>query len=211
MGFLSRRYQTWFLAIIALPLHTPDSWLHLKFGQVRQNRVSFSYAGIKIKVDKSSSPLFFRLDEPKKVRMVTVKGKLKGLPTPPKPAETEKDFPLRVGLVLQGNDPLSWLERLFAPGWLKKVLDVSPGVEVEKVVFFNISQTTEIGAKWPDPDMPFIEERVVSQVKVPGPFTLEQQVEPLPPALAIWIQADGDDTQSTFEIEITEINLLVDS
>jgi len=200
-----------FLGLLVLPLQKEQGWTDLKFSQSPKNQISFSPSGLQLSVNHSSSPLFYRLEEVLAIKEVRMKFDLLGLPQLSKDRkegdDSNDDFPLRLGLVLTGDTQLNWFQRLFAPLWLKELSEKSEPHQLKKVLFLTIAQTLPVGTKRFHPKSELLEEEVVLQVNQPGSFDVTWKSDKPVETYALWIQADGDDTRSSFNTLVKEITL----
>lgn len=191
------------LAVLAVPLEDGNRWHHLSYKGIPPNRVTHAPGELRISVDKSGSPLFFRFEKLREVSAVEARGRFEGLPA----EEKGDDLPLRVGLVIQGKRRLGWLERLFAPGWLKDLHDLIPDGAFAEVAFLTASRLQPPGTRRLHPKSRYVTEEVALAVKEPGPFTLKHVYPEPRPSLGLWLQADGDDTGSAFTVVLNGLAL----
>ncbi len=204
-----------FLAVLALPLSGGDHWHALRYGNEPANEITFSDNELRISVKRSASPLFYHFDETLPLHALAAEGSVSALPTLlPGKTEGEKgadDFALRLGVVLEGKKSLNWFERLFAPSWLKRLTDSLPNRAFGGVHFLTLSQSGEPGDTRHHPMSHYLFEDTVKRLEKPGPFAFEKTFEPDVRAIGLWIQSDGDDTQSTFDLRLTSIALTTTS
>jgi hypothetical protein len=207
----ARAFEATFLTVIALPLSGGDHWHALSFGKLRANEVAFSDKELRISVEASASPLFYHFDETLLLRSVFVEGSLTGVPKlPDSKIEGERgadDSPLRFGVVVEGEKKLGWLEKLFAPAWLKRLTEIVPDKPFGGVRFLTLAQTLDVGTWRPHPKSRYLSEEVVKKITAPGPFSFEKIYAEPPRAMGLWLQADGDDTKSSFEVKLNSILL----
>jgi hypothetical protein len=55
--------------------------------------------------------------------------------------------------------------------------------------------------------MKFVEEEIARTMNTPGPFSIRHDFSDSPPVFGIWIQPDGDDTQSSYEVTLRSLRL----
>lgn len=198
------------LAVVALPL-SGDRWHALQYAGKTPNEITFSEQELRISVKGSASPLFYRFEDRLNLRSVSVKGNLSALPQlPAEKNEGEKgadDLALRFGIVLEGDKKIGWLERLFAPAWLKQLTAVLVDQPFGGVHFLTLSQTQAVGTTRHHPTSPYLEEEVVKKVERPGPFSFEHIFAKAPRTIGLWLQSDGDDTHSSFDLSLHSIIL----
>lgn len=220
---LHKRFSPIFLsAWVAIPLGSAD-WKNEKYSKIPGNVVTFekpsdgsSSSTIKIAVDRSASPLFHLLDGTKQVKGVRVRGKIQGKlnlsETKRQGAKGADDFGLRFGLVVPGSKTLSGLKTLFAAEWVKRLFALAPKTSgLDRVEFFNVVQDSRLkGQTRQHPSSDLLFERFPTLVGDGGEFVVNESLANPIPALALWLGADGDDTNSKFSVEIKGIELDVD-
>ena len=203
------------MGFLFLPLQAPTpQWHTFQYSKTPPNSVSFSKGGLSIVVNKSASPLFFDLEKKRAVQGVQVRGFLSGLPKQAistSVKEQKDDLPFRLGFIEPSEDSPSWFQKLFLPEWLKKILEFFPNQGVKKVHFLTLSPTQPVGTVRLHPKSHLIEEKVVLRQETAGHFEFKHRFLPAISASAIWIQADGDDTQSQYTLTLTEIAIETDS
>ncbi len=206
--------KTLLLAAFALPMDSSQNWQILEFRNIKPHKTEFTTKGLKLKVEASASPIIFPLPQGMKVSEVQVEGLLSGLLTLKKEiAQGQKgndDYTLRIGLVVEGKKRLNFAQRMVAASWVKKLFDLAPKDKgVDRIEFLVATQTAEaVGQKRVHPLTDLIQEQVVWSLLKPGAFNLSHKFsEPLP-VVAIWLSIDGDDTKSSYEINLSKIQLV---
>jgi hypothetical protein len=162
-------------------------------------------------VDRSAGPIVLPLGGPTLVREVHVAGQVTGtlLTTPDRQGEAgADDFTLRVGLVEAGSRRPGFLERRFAPAWVRRLFDLAPpGEGVGRIRFFNLGlHASQIGWQRTHPLSDLLFEHIVAAPGEDGVFAFSARA-PEAPVLAVWLSADGDDTRSTFSVRIDRLDL----
>lgn len=192
--------------MLLIPLNrNSSSWHSFVFSKLKPSTVKFSSEGLTIEVHSSSSPLFYKLPSTVLVKRVIAEGSLSGLPKLKKGQEDSQDFEdvsFRLGLVEPSSEPPNWLEKLISPDWIKDILSLFPNLGIKKLRFLILSQRKSPGYFRVDPNNDLIEETVVLKQTVPGNFKMEYSFPSPVPAAALWIQPDGDDTDSTFDLQL---------
>jgi hypothetical protein len=197
--------------VLALPLNSMHDWHELKFNGSTKSTVTADAVGLTVHVASSSSPIVLALEKPTLVESIEVAGQANALPKLPSDREEGSpgadDYALRVGLVYQGENSLSWWQLLFAPTWVKEMLKLHSDQKFEKVLFLALSQQFDPGRHRKHPKFMYVEEEVAQKVTGPGPFSFQTKLSETSPVFAVWIHADGDDTKSTFDTTIKSIKL----
>lgn len=201
--------------VIAIPLSGGDNWHALPFGKQAANEITYSEKELRIAVKGTSSPLFYHFDTPLTLRSLFVEGGTTGVPKlPPDKTEGEKgadDFALRFGVVLEGEKKLGWLEKIFAPAWLKQLTEILPDRPFGGVEFLTLSQTQAPGTRRTHPMSRYLNEEVVKKISSGGEFSFEKIFSEPVSSLGLWIQSDGDETGSSFDVSLHSILLTTSS
>ncbi len=194
-------------AALVVPLDQA-SWSSLAYKDIPANQVSHA-EGITVTVDASAGPLVHKFRAPLSLSRLAVSATFEGqLRTSQKlGALGGDDFPLRIGLIVAGKKRLSFLQRLTAPDWVKKLYALAPeGEGVEKIQFLNFTaQNHEASFSFrTHPKSKLLEERVVGRF-VDGKLQQEVMIQPAGLVLGLWLSVDGDDTKSRFVTAIKQI------
>lgn len=209
-------FLTLLAASFLVPLESSPNWVHLDYSMMRpKNTLVFENGTLKVVVEKSASPLFYKVDPPVLASGVSAAGNVSRLPALPDSAQEgwngTDDFGLRLGLVSQGERRFSWLQRLFLPRWLSELASLAGEKGLGAVRFYSISQRAPAGTVRTHPKHEFMQEQVALQMSTPGDFSFEAGLPEPRPIVALWIQCDGDDTKSSFVTRLDRIALLTPS
>ena len=197
---------------IVLPLQQADDWQLLEYNRLKANQVTFTREGMKVKVDKSASPIIYPLDEPIRVTGVSVTGNLNKLLNVEANSQGEQgndDFALKIGLVIAGDRTLNPIQKMFSAKWIKTLFDLAPeGAGIEKIYFLNAVQHKNLlGRQRQHPLSDLIYENNVWLLDSPGDFSFDYELENPQNVIAIWLSIDGDDTRSSYTTRIYSLNL----
>ncbi len=199
------------LAVVAIPLGTATDWQNLKFKSLPANQIQFTSAGLNVKVDKSSSPLVYRLKTVTEVKGFKVEIEfLSGALNNPTDKWPEDAY-LRLGFVVPGPHQLGTFERMMAADWIKQLFKLAPpGTGIDKIYFYDLSSPTK--HPWQTRSIPKSKDlmlETIVQSRPPEIKTLTFQYgfsRPLS-TVALWLSSDGDDSQSSFEMRIKSLIL----
>lgn len=190
-----------------------ENWTLLKYSKIEPNQIEFKGDKMSISVVNSASPIFYKLPQPIMASSFLVRGEYKGQ----KKLEVGKfdeDSLLRMGLVATGKTKMNRFQYMFAAQWVKRLFDLAPkNVGIDKIYFYNITNRNElVGQSRAHPKTEFIHESIVnflpdnptdSQLQFQFSHRLERPTE----VAAIWLSLDGDDSKSTFHVDLSEITL----
>lgn len=189
-----------------------DNWQQLEYDNIPANRVTQLEHGIAIHVESSASPLIYLFDRPVELSKLKVTGQMGALPVIPEGLvqgdRHADDFPLRVGLVLEGDKTLNFAQRLIASQWIRTLFELAPGdTGIDRIHFLNLANPGQPG--WGRREHPdgrgLYTETIVKQVEAGQPYDLEFEASESTRVLALWISADGDDTGSVYSLSIESI------
>lgn len=190
-----------------------SDWQKLRFEKIKEHQLTQNGMEMKIDVNSSAMPLIYPLKLATEVKRVCVEISLNGdLRLKDSSIQGQKkwdDFRFRFGLVREGNQTLSWGKKLFAAEWVKKLFSLGKEYKgIKDILFLNLLESPEqLGQSRKHPLSDLIEERFV-WVKKPDKWQfLEYEFEQPQKVIALWLSSDGDDTKSTFSLNIRKIEL----
>ncbi len=200
-------------ATLLIPLSPSSQWKNYQFNNIKPNSVTFSKAALRIQVNQSASPLLYSLSETE-VESIKVKAKVNETlkPLPKTAIQGEKgfdDFILRFGLIVKGDERLSWLQRRIAPNWLIEMEKQLPSdVGIKKVLFFTTCrQKAQLNKQRSHFLSSVLQETCVTLVESKGPFVIDVVLPAAENVVGLWLASDGDDLANRFTLEIEEILL----
>lgn len=197
--------------MLRLPLNDHNRWRELRYGKIPAHTLRFTESAMEISVRRSAMPLLCPLPQAVRVNSIHVKGRIVGSIEVAPEKQGKKgydDYSLRVGLVEPGTTTLTARERRAATDWVKALFDLAPaGRGITKVHFLNLGvDRSEIGRARQHPMSKLLEEEVVAAPKPDGSFEFVRNFNPPMEVCAIWISADGDDTKSSFQTIINQLD-----
>ena len=197
-----------------IPLSSKGNWYILKYDSLAENYVTFSDDGLSIKVDKSASPLIYPLtDELFLIEKVSITGQVDKLVSIKNPDHQGQkgfdDFNLRFGLVLLGSNRLNWFTRKIAKKWIIEMYNLAPKNQgISHIDFLNaVLSPSRLNIVRTHPLSEYIKERNVWLMDKPGAFSYSHTFSEPRHTVALWISVDGDDTKSSFTLNIKQIQL----
>ncbi len=200
------------MAALAIPLNSADNWQVLQFSGLKPNKVYFTDKGLKVSVDKSASPIIYPFKKAIYIESIHLKGELSQLINfKPQQIQGQKsldDYTLRLGLVIEGTKKLSFAQKLIAPAWVKKLYSLAPkGTGVDHIKFINATEQPKLlNTHRTHPLTKLFKESNPWLIDKSGVFDLKYTLPKAQKVIALWISIDGDDTKSSFEVKINEIN-----
>lgn len=190
-----------------------EKWEVLKYSSLEANKVSFGNGKLKISIKNSASPLIYPLVKTFNPKTIFLKGKIKGqLNLKKEKTQGDKgndDFRVRVGLVYLGDQTLNFFQRQVAPSWVLRLFKLAPkNAGVDHIAFFNSYQDQKLEGK--DREhyaSELLKERFILKIKSDGTFEQRIKIQDPKETAAIWLSSDGDDTNSSFDVEFEKITL----
>lgn len=211
---LNRKILTYCSALM-IPIGEPAAWQDLEFRGIPKNQVSFEKGEMKIAVVKSASPLVHALKDVATVRKISAKVRLEGglrdvAGYRQADPQFEEDSVFRLGLVIPGKKQLNAFQKIVAPAWIRRLYSLAPkGSGIERIVFLYTARDSRLlGKSRFHPSTDLMQEIAVAHRGSQESeilFTYEFK-DPVKVA-AIWLSCDGDDTQSSYKVRLTEIKL----
>ena len=193
-----------------IPLQSSEGWSQMAFRDIRPNEVRFTENGLVVEVKGSSSPLIYKLPVGTTATIVEYAGNVSSLPKPAASAEEEferDDYPLRVGLIVEGNEGPNWLERVFAPRWLLDAVKQIGERPFSRVEFLTLAQRIPAGDRRQHPGTKYISQEVVGQLAVAGDFQIRHDVRATLPIAGIWVHCDGDASDARFVVTVKSLRI----
>lgn len=207
-------FQIFLSAGLLTSFTQPSAWKALEFDDVPANRLSYGEGAMTIAVTGSGSPLVSEFPEVIKVKELTVTGTVEGtlnLDSADLWKKGNDDALLRVGLIEPGTKKLSSLQRLAAPVWIKTLEKMFNGKMkgLGRIQCFHLMPDASlIGKNRVNPMGDMFVERIQAAPGPDGTFVLKVSFPDEPLTVAgLWLLADGDDTNSTFSVTISDISI----
>ena len=191
-----------FFSVVAIPVQSPDSFVDLKYSDIKPNNVEISKQ-IKVSVDRSASPLFYKFQEIKKWSQIKVAGKLEVI----EKLKSEKDDAyFQVGVIYEGDYKPGWMVRQVLPEWLMTIINLNSKYGLDSVDFHHFSR--ESGFKAREEAIRDIKLNFISlgDINDKGEFSGEFKLRDKK-VLGLWLRADGDDHDGKFNLTLTSLEI----
>ncbi|MRI32904.1 hypothetical protein EOPP23_07890 [Endozoicomonas sp. OPT23] len=194
------------------PLSNPDRWLLLEYSSLEPNKVEFSDNRMLIEVDNSASPIIYPFDSPQSLEAISLKLKLDGQLMLEKPLQGSKgndDFVFRLGVVYEGEQTLNFFQKAIAAKWVKQLFALAPkGTGVDHISFFNVYSDDRLAGKdRTHPASDLMKETFQDTLAEGKAVSFQWHPDPEKKVLGLWISSDGDDTDSNYSVEISDLQL----
>ena len=184
-----------------------DNFEHIHFKRIRPNTVTFKQDAIHFEVTKSASFLLLAFDEIKSIRTVSFQWKANGALNK-RDIDHEKtrkgdDAWLRVGLIIEGQP--EHIPEPLLPRWMKQVrktLRYTSG----SMIYLIPDAMHASGETWKSPfnsnvDMISVDSIGTDDGRNMVSYEFTRPVQ----TIGLWIMADGDNTGSTFNSQISKL------
>lgn len=194
-------------ALTRVPLEVAR-FSHLSMGEVPPTSYRNAGGALVMRVRSSASFLLLPLAAPQSVRGVHLRWRSAGLrEVDTAAAEVTKagdDHLLRVGLILAGDAPTV---PSFAPAWVKSVRERlrSPS---SRMIYLVAGAHHAPGSWWKNPYADSIDSVALPAERAGDGWTRSSILLAAPvTVVGLWLMADGDDSGSTFETTLAELEL----
>tara|TARA_B100001248_G_scaffold262427_1_gene258370 strand:- start:27119 stop:27745 length:627 start_codon:yes stop_codon:yes gene_type:complete len=190
-----------------------SNWQKLDYSSIPPNEVEQKSNSMLIHVKQSASPLIYLLEKPVTVTSVHLLGKVdKIINFVDEAQQGDKkydDFQMRLGLVVAGDKKLNALQRTFAAKWVKKLFHIGKerGEGIDHIEFLNLAGQNLPWQSRIHPLSDLIREKIVGQLSEAGEFELKHKLKQELKVVALWLSVDGDDTKSSYSVQIDQIQL----
>ncbi|MAZ47238.1 MAG: hypothetical protein CME65_01665 [Halobacteriovoraceae bacterium] len=189
-------------SLIAIPVQSPDNFVDLQYKDIKPNKVEIGDT-IKIDVENSASPLFYKFDEVKKWNSISVSGKID---ISKKLESEQKDAYFQIGVIYEGDYRPGWLVRNILPEWLLTIINLNSKYGLDAVDFHHFSKEKGFEPKTEsirDIKLNFIS---VGPVNEEGSFNGDFKLKDKK-ILGLWLRADGDDHDGFFTTEVQNLSI----
>jgi hypothetical protein len=205
-----KKFLSQFLAgIIVIPLSIKGPWIEEKYSKIPANQNIFNDSGLSVVVKKSASPLIYPLREKAHVKSIHIQGVFHSLPNFKKGID---DQPLRVGLIIEGEKKLNFAQKILAADWVKRIFEMASSDRgIDRIYFYNVTQDPhQVGLSRQHPLSDLIWESYFAHIDAPQKFDYIIPSTHSEKTLGLWIGIDGDDTQSSYQVDINKLTLETD-
>lgn len=196
---------------ISIPLTNVSGWHPLDAVANRPGSALFGTNGLRLNVNADGVSMVHMLPRQITVSGLRVVGRLSGQMKNTAKGKTDdrpKDFYLRIGLIEPGQRRLSWLKRMLAPDWVEEMEALVPKtVGLGRITFHSFgSDPGKNGRTWKGKFG--IRDRQLGTLVDGTEFNATVAIPEGAPVMAIWVFADGDGTDSRFQVQLQRLELL---
>ena len=185
-----------------------DNFEHIQFKRIKASAYTFHDDQLKISVDDSASFLMKAFDTVKDVNKVSFEWRSEGAPKVKDAEHEEKrkgdDAVFKLGLLLETEeDPFLPVIR----SWAKRVQALLK-FPSEKMIYLTVDAKHTTGEQWRNPYNKRVTMVSVASVEQEqGWMKVSHQFKHPVKVVAIWLMADGDNTDSSFTSYIRNIHI----
>ena len=185
-----------------------DNFEHIEFKRIKQSRYSFHDQQLQVDVEGSASFLMKSFDSVRKVRQVSFKWQNTGV-LKIKDAQHEEqkqgdDAVFKLGLLLEGSDSFS---NPFVPAWVKRV-DGLLKYPSEDMIYLVADSKHVPGQRWANPYNKRVTMIAIDSVDDAQSWQQSSYYFDTPVnVVGLWLMSDGDNTASSFTVNIKDIKL----
>ncbi len=184
-----------------------ESFTHIEFdGKVKPTKYTFQNGSLVADVNSSGSALLMSFEKLRSVKNISFKWKKEGsLNIKSIDQMKEKDGDdayFRVALVVSGDAPFV---PFFAPSWIKMIKKVMK-LPSDSMMSYLASIKSSVLDSWPSPYTNSITNVLIPWKKdAYGWYSFEKTLDKEIKTVGLWLQADGDNTESTFRSTIKDL------
>ena len=185
-----------------------DNFEHITFRRIKANHYTYHEQQLQIEVDHSASLLMRPFEAVRKISQVSFSWRSEGRPQLKNAQHEEQragdDAVFKLGLLLKSDDSLP---NPFLPSWMKRVekLLTFPS---ENMIYLVVDGKHAAGEQWDNPynkrvTMIAIDSVNDKQAWQQSSYRFEMPLD----VVALWLMADGDNTDSKFTAHIKNIKI----
>lgn len=193
-----------------VPLQDQSAWTQLSFNKIPPNEVKIENGILTVKVDRSASPLIYKLPEIRRVSSLSFEASVTGATLPKaSPLSFPEDSVARLGLIAKGEKTLGWFQKRVAANWVLSLFELAPpGTGLDKIYFFNLgTHQNQVGRQRAHPKSDLIFEEFIGAVTSPGDFKVTHRLSKPLDVVGLWMSIDGDESPAQFTTTIKNIRL----
>ena len=185
-----------------------DNFEHIEFSRINSNRHSFSDQQLKIEVDDSASFLMKPFVTVRQVKQVSVTWRSTGEPeiknSKHEGQREGDDAVFKIGLLLSGEDSFP---NPFLPSWMKRV-DELLNHPSDNMIYLVANAKHKSGEQWINPYNKRVAMIAMDDVATDKGWHVSSYIFETPVnVVAVWLMADGDNTDSRFTVDIKSISV----
>ncbi len=186
-----------------------DNFEHIQFKKIKPNSHAYENNVLKISVNDSSSLLMLSFDTIKKINKVSFEWRSEGLPlvddAQHESSKAGDDAVVKIGLLLKADDTAFFNQ--FTPSWLKRVNELL-SLPSDNMVYLAVNAKHAVGEEWLNPyDARVLMVSISSMQGLDDWQQASYQLDQSLAVVALWVMADGDNTDSKFTSYIKNIQL----
>lgn len=180
---------------------------HIQFSKIKPNKHSYEKGSLKIEVDNSASFLMLPFDHVRKISKLSFDWRSEGKPqikdAAQESARDGDDAVFKVGLLLRAEDDSL---NPFLPSWMKRVKALLH-FPSENMVDLVVDSKHAVGEQWTNPyNKRVLMVSIASEKGADGWWHTHYQSEQPLAVVAVWLMADGDNTDSKFTSYVKNIS-----
>jgi len=196
---------------IVIPLTAKSGWERLVYTNIKPNQISFEPTGMRLTINNSAGPIIYPLEKPALIDSLSFTINISGdiqLDHHLQGEQGVDDFVFRLGLVYEGERTLNFIQRATAADWVKRLYQLAPkDVGVSYIEFYNIYSDSRLRGGQRQTSGGLIIENFTEFVSLNEDMQISIATTNTHRVLALWISADGDDTNSSFDVVVKQILL----
>lgn len=199
---LTRKIQSAFYSIVLVPLSSTQHFFDLKYSKGEPNKVLLDKT-ISIVVNKSASPLFYKFEKVKKIKLIEISGAVEIK----KPIDSQKDDAyFQLGVIYKGDYKPNVMMKMFLPEWLKKVLSLNEDYGLNQITFYEVSEQGKVLSKEDKIRDIKLKFKTIGELSQQSTFKFDFKPDNIE-VLGLWFRSDGDDSGAVFKTVIKSLKV----
>jgi len=200
---LIKNYLKLFLySVVLIPVSATDSFLDLHYSKGNPNIVHLEKV-IKIDVNNSASPLFYKFEPVQKIKSIQISGEINIIRAIKDDAD---DSYFQLGIIYEGDYRPNRFVKVFLPEWLKKVLSLNDQYGVGTIDFHEASIKGKVLDKSESVRDIKLNFKTTAHLSEKNSFQMNIVPEDKK-ILGFWFRSDGDDSQAKFQTQLNSLML----
>lgn len=187
-------------SIILIPVVMSQNVLNLNYSKIKANAIEIDKV-VKIQVNESASPLFYKIDKVEKVKKIFMSGKVN---IEKEIGDNLDDSYFQLGIIYEGDYRPNFFIKKFLPEWLLKVLSLGKSVGVSEIEFLEVSDGRMINRADKIQGISLTYKNIAVLKNESFEFTYTPKDKRI---IAFWLRSDGDDSKAKFKVELERFEL----
>ena len=184
-----------------------DTFKYVNFSDIPETTYTFENGVLEAKVKKSSSFLLLPFAQIKQVKSVQFEwqrsGEIKKRSAEDEKSKKADDFYFRLGLIISGEAPFI---PFFAPAWVKSIREYAK-LPSDHIKYLVVGTSSKPNSSWVSPYSDSMDYISLESTKAGDWESVKYDFDTTQKVVGLWLMSDGDNSDSTFEVKVRNLNL----